>query len=299
MNEAVRLEGATPPLTALLTWSKVVQVRSGMSPDRSLLDEAEREARELLRVAPGTSYGHSLLGYIEYERSRLPEAVHHLKLALEQAPNDSDINMMLGVVYAGAGRTEPAQAAARRMLANDPLSPMSWMATAVPLWFVGRTGDSIAPMLRGLELDPGNLIIQWCVGYAYAVLGRLEDAARHAGAIHQLAPDVAYTRQLLALVDALGGRRETAAARIASLDPSSLDAHHQFHLAESWITAGDQDRGLALLERCVPGFHPVDYLAEYCPFLAPVRGTPRFQAVLREARDRADAFIRLEGAVHE
>jgi len=39
--------------------------------------------------------GHALLGRIEYERGRLPESAHHLKLAIERKPNDSDNILML------------------------------------------------------------------------------------------------------------------------------------------------------------------------------------------------------------
>ena len=80
-REAIRIEGETPPLLAVLTWTKVLQVRSSMARSRSLLDEADAEARQLLAQAPDAAYGHSLLGHIAYERGQMPEAVHHLKLA--------------------------------------------------------------------------------------------------------------------------------------------------------------------------------------------------------------------------
>ncbi len=44
-REAIRIEGETPPLLALLTWTKVLQVRSSMARSRSLLDEADAEAQ--------------------------------------------------------------------------------------------------------------------------------------------------------------------------------------------------------------------------------------------------------------
>ena len=44
---------------------------------------------------------------------------------------------------------------------------------------------------------------QWTIGYAYAAVGRLDEAARHAAVLNQMGPDVPYTRQLLALLDVL------------------------------------------------------------------------------------------------
>ena len=92
-------------MLALLTWTKVLQVRSSMARSRSLLDEADAEARQLLAHAPDAAYGHSLLGHIVYQRGQLAEAVHHLKLALDREPNDSDALLMLGMNTSAPART--------------------------------------------------------------------------------------------------------------------------------------------------------------------------------------------------
>jgi len=297
VREAIRIEGETPPLTALLTWTKVLQVRSGVGRDRALLDEAEGEVRRLLVRVPGESYGHSLLGHIAYERGRMPEAVHHLKLALDLEPNDSDTLLMLTITYSGAGQNAPALDTARRMMACDPLSHLSWMAVGVPPWFVGEAAQGIPALQRGLEIDPHNFIIHWCIGYAYALLGRMADALRHAKILHDMGPAVPYTRQLLSLIDGLEGRPGAALERIAALDVAPLDPHHLFHLGESFIVAGEHDRGLELLERSVPGFYPYLYLAHYCRFLDPVRETPRFKAVLATARELMETFPQKEAAL--
>ena len=65
--------------------------------------------------------------------------------------------------------------------------------------------------------------------------------------------------------------------------PCLSGTRQQFHLAESFIGAGDLDGGLGLLERSTFGFHPYVYMALHCRFLDPVRHTPRFQAVLAES----------------
>lgn len=101
-----------------------------------------------------------------------------------------------------------------------------------------------------------------------------------------------YARQLLALIDGLEGRCEAALERLAPINIAVLDPHQQFHLAESFIVAGDHDRGLELLERSNEGFHPYLYMASYCRFLDPVRDQPRFQDLLERAKERTEAFRR-------
>lgn len=297
IREAIRIEGETPPLMSQLTWAKVMQVRAGLARDRGLLEDAEREARELLVRVPDAPYGHSLLGHIAYERGQLPGAVHHCKLALAREPNDSDTLLIMCVSYAGAGRNSDARATAARMVACDPLAPHSWMASGFPHWFVGQPEQAIPDLRHALDIDPGNFITHWCLGYSYALVGRPADALRHAMTLDGIGTDVPYTRQLLALIDGLERRPQAALDRIASIDVASLDAHHRFHLAESFIVAGDHDRGLDLLEQSVEGFHPYPYMAEYCRFLDPVRESPRFAAVLATARARSETFARREAAL--
>jgi non-specific serine/threonine protein kinase len=297
VREAMRIEGETPLLRALLGWSDVYRVRTGISPDRTPLDEAEHTARELLTQVPGAAYGHALLGHIGYERSQMPEAVHHFEVALDKEPNDGDAHLMMTISLICAGQNAEAQASAQRLMAADPLSPASWMATGVPWWFVGQPERVIPDLRRGLELDPHNFIINWCIGYAYALMGQTADTSRHAQILAGMGPESPYTRQLLSLIDGLEGRADAALARIASLDVAPLDAHHQFHLAESFIVAGAADRGLDLLEQSVQGFHAHLYLSEYCRFLDPVRDTARFRAYLATAKRNTEMFLQRKAAL--
>jgi len=203
------------------------------------------------------------------------------------------------VSYVGAGQNTDARETARRMVACDPLSPISWMAAGLVPWFEGQHGQGIADLERGLEIDPQNFIVHWAAGYAKALAGRLPDAARHAKVLSEMSAANPYTRQLLSLVDGLEGRRREALDRIAPVDVTAIDAHHAFHLAESFIAAGNLDRGLDLLEQAVPGFYPYPYLAKFCRFLDPVRGLPRFEAVLATARGLSESFVAREAAISE
>ncbi len=290
IREAIGIEGETPALLSMLTWAKVYAVRAGASPDRSVLDEAEREARAVLVARPGNAESYSLLGHIEYERGRLPEAVRHLKVALEKVPNDSETALSLTITYIAAGMNREGIATGQRMRTLDPLSPLAWIASGVPHWFIGNAGDSIPDLERALELDSRHLMVIWSLGYAFVLLRDHANAAKHAAALSAAAANFTYTRQLLSLIDGLEGRQQQALDRIRSLDTAPLDGHHRFHLAESFVAAGDHDRALDLLEQSVEGFHPYLYMAEHCWFLDPLRNTPRFGAVLARAKALVDGF---------
>ncbi|MEP7326043.1 MAG: tetratricopeptide repeat protein, partial [Gemmatimonadota bacterium] len=283
LNAAIQIEGLTPPLQSLAAWAKVVSVRSGMSRNpRQELGEAEATAQSLLIQAPDAPQGHTTLGLIGYERGQLADAVRHFRAALERAPNDADALLHLGVAYIGAGQNEAAADTARRFLACDPLSPVAWMLDGIPAWFTGYPADGVSSMTKAVEMDPESIIGRWSLAYNMALVGRVDEAMTHAEVMAANAPEMPYTVQILALVEALSGHKEGALERLANV--VGLDGHHKFHLAESFAMAGATDRALDLLEQAVnQGFHPYPFIAEHCPFLVPLRGTPRFVAIAARA----------------
>ncbi len=289
LDRAIAIEGQTPPLRALAAWAQVSLVRSGHAAGRGGLDEAEAVARALIEEAPEAPYGHALLGFIAYERSRAADAVRHLLAALEREPNDADNMFYLVVSYIAAGQEFRAVDAAARLMASDPLSPLAWMTAGIAPWFTGQVGDALASLVRAVELDEKNLLALWSLGYAYALDGQMTESAKVAETLRLKDPDFTYTRHLLALVAAVDGRRDDALRQLDGVE--GLDAHHHLHLAEAFAMAGETDRALSLLEEAVhQGFHPYNFIVDYCPFLAPLRETPRFAVVAALARKRSDEF---------
>jgi len=158
-------------------------------------------------------------------------------------------------------------------------------------WFAGNLGTHVDALERSLALDPGNAIVHWALGYTYALMGRLGDAAVQAKWMLTHTPELPYTAQLSALVDAAEGRHEAALATLTRVDRSVLDAHHTFHLAESVAMAGDTTRALELLEWAVDhGMYPYRFYAEFCPFMEPLRGMPEFDRIIAKAARRVAEF---------
>ncbi len=289
LSQAIEIEGETPPLKALMARAKVIQVHSGTGGDTSPLDEAEAAARSLLSVPSDAHYGHAVLGFVEWERGHMKEAVEHFEQALEQEPNDADLLFNLGISYGAAGRNDEFLATSKRLLECDPLAMLAWQLAGVVTWFVGRHEDGIPHLKRAVEMDPQNAIVRWAIGYTLACVGRVEDAAVHAAWMREHAEGMPYTGQLNALVEAQQGRKEAGREWLTDITP--LDGHHMFHLAESFAMVDDTDTALDWLERGVDaGFYPYPYIAEYCPFLASLRDHPRFATIAAKAKQRAETF---------
>lgn len=291
IDRAIDIEGEVPALRALRAMSAIMRVRAGMAHDPAALAGAEAEARALIALEPDRVYGHALLGHAAYERGELQDGVRALRRALDLDPADQDILFHLGISLEAAGQATDAFELGQRMLATDPLSPMSGALAGSSSWFVGRPADGLEWLERSLELAPDSLIHQWALGYHYCLLGRVDDAERHARWLQERAPALVYTRQLGALAAALEGRRNEARAILEPIDLTVLDGHQLFHVAESFVVSGDTARGMAVLEMAIDrSFHPYDYIAEHCPFLEPLRGLPDFGRILEKAGRRTAAF---------
>jgi serine/threonine protein kinase/Flp pilus assembly protein TadD len=291
LERAIEIEGQSPPLRALGAFMEFSKVRAGTATDLRPLDVADAEARALIELVPDAPYGHALLGFLAYERGQLKEAARHLTRAMEIDPADTDVLFFLTITLQAAGQIEPAQKLAKRFHEVDPLSPLSGAMLCCSDWFSGNVGNHVDAMERSLALDPQNAIIRWALGYTYSLMGRFADAAVQAKWMSTHTPELPYTSQLSALVDAAEGRREAALASIARVDRAALDAHHTFHLSESVAMAGDTTRALELLDWAVDhGMYPYRFYAEFCPFMAPLRGMPEFDRIVAKAARRVAEF---------
>ena len=291
IQHAVEIEGETPALRALRAFMWFSEVRAGLNADLKPLDATEAEALALVTLVPDAPYGHALLGFVGYERGQHKQAVRHLTRALELDPSDADVLFYLAISLQSAGQIESATELAVRFHATDPLSPFAWVLLAFVDSISGRIGARIHFVEHALAMDPENPIIHWGLGYTYALMGRCADAAEQARWMMGRVPQLPYTVQLSSLVDAMQGRTTTALDALARVDVAPLDAHHTFHLSESCAMAGDTGRALALLERAVDrGFYPSRFIAEWCPFMAPLRGMPEFDRIVAKASRRVAEF---------
>ncbi len=290
LDQAIAIEGEVPALRALRGLAYITRLRMGIDRERSLR-EAEAEGRALLQIAPEAAYGHALLAVVAYERGDHPAAVRSAEAALVLDPNDAEILFYKGISYQAADQHAQMLATSVRLQKADPLSSFTSLLAGIATWFGGHAADGVPSMERALAIDPDSAILRWSVGYCYALTGRFADAEAHAGWLRQHAPQLPYTIQLRALLAAAAGRTEEALGWLREVDTVSLDAHHTFHLSESYAMAGDTARALELLERAVDnGFYPHGFFAVHCPFMAPLRGTPEFARILARAKERVAAF---------
>jgi len=291
VDQAVAIEGNTPPLRALRALAWIFMVRSGWKLDQGPLDRALQETEALLQLAPDAAYTQALVGHVAYERGDQVTAVRALRAARALDPGDPDILFWLGIALGAADEYEAESALAEEYLAADPLSPNAWLLAGVVRWFDGRMAESASFLERGLELDPESVITPWSLGYTYAMTGRVEEAAIRGDWLMRHAPQMPYAPHLWSLVLSLQGRQQEALAVLAGVDTEVLDGHQSWHLAESFTMVGAHQEAITLLDQAITrGNYPLRYFERHGPFFAPLRGTPEFERVLAYAARRKAEF---------
>ncbi|MEO5588136.1 MAG: hypothetical protein ABIS03_01020, partial [Gemmatimonadaceae bacterium] len=292
LDRATDIEGDVPALRGLRLWGEVSLMKLGVG-DPARLPGIEHEAKALVALDQDQPRGYAVLGYAAIERGDMAEGILRLRDALKRDPTDSDSLYWLMAAYAYAGLLPEAEATGAELLVRDPLSPLSWVAGTAARFFGGRIDSTIADLDRAIAVEPNHFGARWQLAYSHCALGTLDEAQRHVDWMLAVAPDVPYVVQADALLQVVRGTNTEGLARVHALDLTGHDAHLLFHIAEVYAMAGDVDRGLQIFALAVHGgFTVVSFFTTHCPFLAPLRGHPRFASIVAEAMARQDAVRR-------
>lgn len=122
------------------------------------LDEAEREARQLLKDDPQSVDAHTLLAVIEDGRGRVEQSGQHYKRAAELAPGNGAVQNNYGAWLCGNGFPAESLVWFDRALA-DPDYPTPAAALAHAGGCASRSGQherAGRDLRRALELEPAN-----------------------------------------------------------------------------------------------------------------------------------------------
>lgn len=260
--------------------------------ERPLL-EAERCAAEVFALEQPSASGLQLRGWILYSRGLVQEAVRDLKAALDIDPNNADTLLLLSNCYLISGQVSVARPLISRLLAVDPLTPVT---RCMPAWadiLVGNFASAVGPYRQMFEMDPTNpmarLFYVWVL-----ILNRQGDAV---GAILEAFPaevrDTVPARISFFLAHALAGDRHEAQAILTPEIEAVATATDVFPrlLAQGFALAGMPEPAMRWLEIAIDrGFINYPFLARHDPFFETLRDHPRFKQLLAIVRDRWQKF---------
>jgi serine/threonine-protein kinase len=206
---------------------------------------AEAEFRRAIELNPSSADAYDLYGRLCSALGRHDEAIALQQRALELDPLAHKVDV--ATAYIRAGRYGEGLEAARRAVEFDGNDPRAHSTLGWALLGAGRGEEAFAEFRRAVEVSEGS---QWLaqLGQAYAQEGEPERA-----------------REILATL------AERARTRFVS----------PYHVAYVHVGLGEHDQAMGLLENAFEQQTGAPYGIGGSFLFAPLRGEPRFKALLR------------------
>lgn len=219
--------------------------------------------------------------------------MYDLKAALEIEPHNADTLLLLTNCYLISGFVSAGRPLIARLLAVDPLTPVSRCMGAFADALEGNFAAAVEPYRQMCEMDPGNpmarLFYVWIL-----VLNRRTDAT--GPVLEAFPPEVRETvpgRLAYFLAHALAANARAAHAAVTEEVEAVDTAADVFPrmLAQGYALAGMSERALHWFAIAIDrGFINYPFLAQHDPCFARLRSHPRFQQLLAGVRERWTRF---------
>ncbi len=210
-----------------------------------------------------------------------PAAERELKKAVKLNPDLPFSHAFYALFLISVGRIEDALEHARAGQRLEPLALLTNMSVCWALHFAGRHEEALRETIRTMELAPGLEDLNNMLAGTYEDLGRFEEAAALAGqkACWGVCEDAGP------LLDAFrrDGARGYWRARLASAESIAAEGPTRmvhFACASMHAKLGHVERALDYLERVVEARMSVAVFMGVDDYLDPLRGHPRFQALI-------------------
>jgi TolB-like protein len=291
LRNGLAIVGDNARLYAALGVAHLQYREAGVDFGDAPLDEAEACARKVFALVPASANGLQLRGWIHYARARIQDAVRDLGAALDLEPNDADTLLLLSNCYLISGRVSAGRPLIERLVAVDPLTPLT---RCMPAWAAILEGDvaaGIGPYGLMLEMDPGNPMARLFYIWVLLLNGREAEIAPVVASFPAEVRDSVPARVARFLAECLDPERPP---RPLSTDVEAAarasDVFARF-LATGYARAGVVEPAVQWLEVAVDrGFINQPFLAHGDPSLERLRREPRFLRLMGVVGARWECF---------
>jgi eukaryotic-like serine/threonine-protein kinase len=294
LDEIARAEAIVGENTVLLALKALAYwqiYNSGISHDPSYLDRAEAIGEELVRSAPQSSRGKTILGLVAIHRCEPRKAARYFSEALVQDPNDTDALTWLSLLYVLVGYPEKARRTIPRLVEIDPLN---WMTHGTAMVADQADGlfDQALERLTAMTAIPGQIRTLILVQLLFQS-GRGVEATETADHALREYPDDPFARMAAMYRWAMAGdhRRVRELINEQVREVARNDLQYSFWVAEIFGQVGDAAGAVDWLRTALRrGFSAWRYVEKHDRFFDNVRQDERFREALEELRLQWLAF---------
>jgi TolB-like protein/Tfp pilus assembly protein PilF len=246
--------------------------------------KAKAAAEKALELDNSLAEAHTSLAQVFCYHLELYPAVGEFERAIELNPNYPTAHQWYGSsALTALGRFDKAIEEVKRAIELDPLSLVINTDLGNTLYRARRYDDAIAQMRKTLEMDPGFYYAHWNLGSALAAKGALGPAIEEYQKARSLNDDPSMLG-LLGRALAVSGNRTDAMKILEQLNTISKERYvSAYSFALVHLGLGDKDEALRYLEKAYED--RAGELLRYIrvdPLLDPLRGDPRFEALVQK-----------------
>ncbi len=257
----------------------------GNVPPRDAFSAGTWYALRAIELDDTSAETHALLGMLRKELDYdWPEVDRELSRALELNRESPVVKLRYAISgLLPHGRIAEGMAELDAIVRSDPLSvPARWWLAVMCLLAgrVDRLHDEAGHMIA---LDPHHFLGHWVLGIHRDLVGAHTEAVAALEKAHELSGGSPFTLGFLGLINGRAGRTHATrallqhaaeAAKAGYVPPSTFAFGH--------IGLCDWDAAFEWLGRAIDGRDPLVMPIKTYPYLEPVRGDPRYHALLRK-----------------
>jgi TolB-like protein/class 3 adenylate cyclase/Flp pilus assembly protein TadD len=249
------------------------------------IPRANAAAQRALELDPTLAEPHSTLGQILFYDFDFSESKKEFERAIALDPNDATAHQWFGngplIV---TGEFDRAIAESKRAVELDPLSLVINTDLAVGYTMARRYPEALEQFNKILAMDPRFYYARWTFGLALQCNGKLPEAIAQYKKAAELTDDP-LVLALLAQGYAKAGQRDEALKLLAQIEELATKRYvGAWSFVIVHLALGEKGKALDELERAyLERSDPFITFIKVSPLFDPLRGDPRFQALLAKA----------------
>ena len=292
VNQALATIGDEALLYAALGFIHYVAYDFWFSHDDETLRRAEAASARALALNPELSQAALSMALVCYKRGDANGFARYARRAVE-LERDADALTWWGLALVEAGRVEEARDVSDEAVARDPLAFWQVMVRGFADLVNARHEEAYGRIRRAVEKVFGDSpMAVWWLGQSAAYAAH-DDEAKAALARVETMGEEPFAGWAEVMRRALEGDRDGACdaiERVGLRDAARSDEYVPAYLAACLAQVGEIDEALGWIERAISWGLVAHRFYETNRFFAPLRGDPRFQALLERAREKERAF---------
>jgi len=283
-QQAIGLDASHAPSYAGLGYTLAMMGFYGYMRGAEAYTRAQAAAKRALELDDSLAEPHATMGWValQFEHNG-KESLKYYQKAVELRPDLAIVHHGLAVYLVTRRRYEEALREMRKAVELDPLTPLFQAHLGWMLHCAGDDQEALRVLQSGLELHPGDYYLLRIRLYACTTAKRPDLAASSRELVWAHTKSRQVARSLEGWTYAASGDFAEARKIVEELASApDVEAGTGYYIGLIYCLLGEKEKSIEALEKAYADKLGVLIILSGEPVFAPLRGEPRFQALLKK-----------------